>query len=347
MEALATEVKRQAANRLDLVADTSEIFYEANGAQKLTVGKLTRDRNPQGPFTIGPVANAQIAEKLGIPKHWFDKMLAEHPNTIADVVNDLFRQAPSRRMVRTLDGRARAFLSDKYRRIDNIDVLEAILPVLAEANPLFESQQVTERKLHLKVVFPGVEAEIRKDDVVKAGVYIGNSEVGLGAIEATVMVYRMWCLNGCISETTVRRTHVGRQVQDGDDYSIFSDETRQKDDELVIAKMRDVVKAALDTAKFQALCGLTHPATEVGIEKPVLAVEALSNRFGLLETERESVLDHLIQGKDITQYGLMNAVTRHAQDVESFDRSVDLEKLGGRILGLSPDAFAVLGAESN
>ena len=33
-------------------------------------------------------------------------------------------------MVRTLDGKARAFLSDRYHRIDNEQIAEAVLPVL-------------------------------------------------------------------------------------------------------------------------------------------------------------------------------------------------------------------------
>jgi len=33
---------------------------------------------------------------------------------------------------------------------------------------------------------------------------------------------------------------------------------------------------------------------------------------------------------------VLNAVTRHAQDVESYDRSTEMEEIGGRILNLSP-----------
>ena len=35
-------------------------------------------------------------------------------------------------MVRTLDGNARAFLSDRYRRLDNYDLLAHVLPMLRE-----------------------------------------------------------------------------------------------------------------------------------------------------------------------------------------------------------------------
>jgi uncharacterized protein (TIGR00255 family) len=49
-------------------------------------------------------------------------MLQEDPELLAANVNNWFHDQPQRRMVRTLDGKARAFLSDSYRTIDNLDV---------------------------------------------------------------------------------------------------------------------------------------------------------------------------------------------------------------------------------
>lgn len=56
--------------------------------------------------------------------------------------------------------------------------------------------------------------------------------------------------------------------------------------------------------------------------------------LGLKEAEAASMLDHLIRGGDFTRYGLHNAVTRTAQDLESYDRASELERLGGRIIEL-------------
>jgi hypothetical protein len=58
------------------------------------------------------------------------RMQAEAPKLLASNVNHWFKETPERRMVRTLDGNIRAFLSDRYMRVDNTDVAEAVLPVL-------------------------------------------------------------------------------------------------------------------------------------------------------------------------------------------------------------------------
>ena len=62
----------------------------------------------------------------------YQRMRDQAPELLAANVNEWFQQKPERRMVRTLDGQMRAFLSDRYRRLDNFDLALAVLPVLKE-----------------------------------------------------------------------------------------------------------------------------------------------------------------------------------------------------------------------
>src|SRR5262245_27225407 len=77
---------------------------------------------------------------------------------------------------------------------------------------------------------------------------------------------------------------------------------------------------------------------------PVAVVEVAAGRFDLNEAERTSVLTHLIRGGDLSQWGLANAVTRAAQDSESFDRATELEAAGGRVIELAPSDWKALAA---
>ena len=54
--------------------------------------------------------------------------------------------------------------------------------------------------------------------------------------------------------------------------------------------------------------------------------------FGITESEQAGVLQHLMASDDMTQYGLANAVSRHSQDVENYDRATDLEGIGYSIM---------------
>ena len=50
--------------------------------------------------------------------------------------------------------------------------------------------------------------------------------------------------------------------------------------------------------------------------------------------ESSGVLQRLIEGNDLTLYGLSNAVTRHSQDVPDYDRATALEGIGYNILSM-------------
>ena len=65
------------------------------------------------------------------------------------------------------------------------------------------------------------------------------------------------------------------------------------------------------------------------------AVEVLAKKVGLTKGESSDVLRHLIQGGDLSQYGLYNAVTRTAEDAVSYDRATDIEGLGQKVIDLT------------
>ena len=63
-------------------------------------------------------------------------------------------------------------------------------------------------------------------------------------------------------------------------------------------------------------------------------VRLASREFHMTEDESNGVLQHLIEGKDLSLYGLSNAITRHSQDVESYDRATELEGIGYTVLAM-------------
>ena len=44
--------------------------------------------------------------------------------------------------------------------------------------------------------------------------------------------------------------------------------------------------------------------------------------------EQDGILKYLIEGGDLSQYGLSNAVTRYSSDVEDYDRATQIESIG-------------------
>lgn len=202
-----------------------------------------------------------------------------------------------------------------------------------------ESCELTDSRMYLKVVNPRITAEVQKGDIVQAGVIISNSEVGMGSVNVSPLVYRLVCSNGMIArDGAVRKYHVGRVNEGSEDFSIYRSETIEADDKAFLMKLEDSVKAAVDQARFAAIVDKMREATEAIIEPQVVpqVVELASKEYGITEAEGKGVLGHLIAGKDLSLYGLANAVTRQAQDAENYDRSTELEATGYRIITMSP-----------
>ena len=85
------------------------------------------------PLDIQQTAHRQLGAYLGIPQKYYEKMLTENMGLLADNVNSWLSRSAETRLIRTMDGRARAFLSDRYRRIDNLDIANITLPVIEDS----------------------------------------------------------------------------------------------------------------------------------------------------------------------------------------------------------------------
>ena len=247
--------------------------------------------------------------------------------------------SPERRMIRVLDGKVRAFLSDRYRRLDNLELCAAVLPVIREMKGAnIESCEVTESHLYLKVINKRMKAEVAVGDAVQAGFVVSNSEVGLGSLRVEPLVFRLVCKNGLIcKDFSQKKYHVGKQVEGSEEaaYEIYSDETLRQDDKAFFMKVQDTVRCAADEAKFQLTVERMRETMSIPLEhEPIKEVELLADKFQLTQAERGDVLRQLFMGKDSSRYGLMNAVTAASKLCKDYERATELERIGGEILAM-------------
>lgn len=288
-------------------------------------------------------AHRQIGTRLGIPAAYYDKMLSDAPDLLAHNVNTWFDTAPEVRMVRSLEGRVRAFLSDRYQRIDNEHILRSMMPVLEEVardhpDLKLASCALTDAKMYLKFTCESVQGEVRVGDICEAGFECRNGEIGNSRFEVAPFVNRLVCTNGMrLNVGGLKRAHVGgRTDMSEDDYELLSDEALKADDTALMLKARDVVRGLLTKDSFQKVLDRFRAAADDKITGYVPGVvEELANKFGMNSDEQASVLEHLIQAGDLTRWGIANAVTRTAQDLESYDRNDEFEGIGGKIIDLS------------
>jgi hypothetical protein len=364
LQELAAELTRQNKAKKDFVVNTPAIAFKSEVQEKENKRRIpvsTLSIPGQGDYSVNDHSHDQLAARLQIPASYYNRLREDYPDILDFNVNQLLQRKPERRMVRTLDGNVRAILSDRYKRIDHYDLAKIVLPEIGDLGGQVASCEVTERRLYVKVIFPNSKYEFQAregsrkvGEIVTAGFVWSNSEVGMGqqSIQAFAEVLR--CTNGMvINEYSSKSRHIGRRVGAGDDGTeeateIWSDDTRKADDKAIALKVRDSIRAVADEAKFALAVGKMRNATERVIEgDPTKVVELVAKTEAFNDTEKGDVLRHLIEGGDLSQWGLLNSITRTAQDSPSYDRATELEAIGGNLLDVDDTSWKRLLATAN
>jgi len=356
---LAQEIQRRAAGKKDYVADTAALSMDTVYATDTVTGEdatgvelVLRGSQENTAFDIKPLAHGQLADFTGIPKAYYDRMMADAPVLLAVSVNTWLNAKPGKRMVRTLDGSVRALLSDRYRPMENEDLASAVLPVLGDAKLDIISCEVTDRRLYIKACDRSLSRELARHGaalgdgghtIVRVpsfpAITISNSEVGCGALSVLAGVYDSGCSNlATFGERSMRKYHTGarHELASDDTYAMLSDETRAKTDQALWLQVRDVVKAAFDRARFDALIDKIQAtqSDKIGGAAAPAVVETVVKRFGFNSDEGKNILQHLIEGGELSRFGLANAITRASTDVADYDRATELERVGGQLIEL-------------
>lgn len=346
LQDLAIEIERRRDAKQDFIAPAEKLAVEV--VDNKPVLALTNG-NVQT-FDIQDIAHGQLAEYTGIPMVYYRRMIESDPDLLAVNVNRWIKDKPkTRRMVRTLDGNVRAVLSDSYRALENEDLAEAVLPIIANLNLVIVSCEITERRLYIKALDPSIERDVPTGkkmgdashtffDTCCPAITISNSEVGYGALSIETGVYTKACTNLAMIGSNMRKYHTGKRAELSDDvYALLTDDTKRATDKAIWLQVRDLVQAAFAQAQFDALLKKLGSASEDKLPGAdvVEVVERVGKRFNLLEGERKGVLATLIEGGDLTRYGLHSAVTRFSQDkAVSYDRATELERIGGDVIEL-------------
>ena len=336
LPAVLTELQRQNAAKQDFIGPAQSFKLEPDGS---TFGITHLNTGEQEIFGTTDLFHRQVGSALNIPAKYYDMMRMQKPELLAENVNAWFGDRDQSYMIRSMDygnGRvARALLSDRYRRIDNLEVATAVLPLFAGREEMeVVSCEVTESRLAIKIVNHRLEMAVVPGDYVQAGVVISNSEVGLGAVSVQPLVYRLVCSNGMVcNDFGERKAHVGRQAKALEDsFAVYSDATLEAEDRAFILKLKDTTMAAIEEARFAQIVGRLQDATNARITGRVQDVIELTGKtYALNQPEQDNILNYLIQGGDLSLYGLSNAITRASQDVESYDRATALEGIGWQV----------------
>jgi hypothetical protein len=321
---LVKEPERQKESKLDLIVDSSTLKAvpdEKDGIRLVIPG--------YGEFPLTNWAHGQLADKLGIPRKYYERMRSSGKSgLLAENVNAWLREK-ERRLIRILDGRIRAILSDRYRILDNYDLVFLVLDEFKKRETVeIYRIDLTETMLYLKAADRTLADSVREEDIVYGGIIIRNSEVGASALRIEPFILRRICGNGLILQQSLKKIHLGRQTIEIGEIE-WSDETRELEDKVIWARVRDIIRATFDKQVFLSWVKRLRESTQVRIEKPIEAVENIVGHLNLSEEQKQRLLMHF---SEPTKYGLINAVANLARELKDIEEQVKLEEFAGGML---------------
>ena len=349
--ALAEKLEDQRNNIKDFRGNTLQMSAVPNLFEGESSG-IALALEGVGAFPTNRICDGQIAARLKIPKPYWDRMSEHSPDLLVHNINHWFQTEPEDRMFRTLHGTGRAFLSNKYRSLDNFDLAEAVLPPMIEAGCEVKSCEITESRMYIKAITYERTAEIKQGDTIAAGIMVSNSEVGHGALFAGLFTERLICSNGMVhNDWGQRKYHVGAKHPTNMDlnsaWELFSDDTKSLSDRAFWAQVSDTVRGVLSQDGFDHVVASMREAADQPINTdPIKVVERTQKRFKLNDNEKSGILQHLLQGGEMSKWGLANAVTRTAEEASEYDRATEMEALGWSIVELPQREWSSLTAQA-
>ena len=125
------QVEKEAKAKRDLIVPAQSIFM---GDEADWIGIYNKNSTER--FAPNTLFHHQMASALNIPTKFYDYLAQTHPELLVSTVNTLVYDRKVNYMVRTMDygsgmPTARAFLSERYRRVDNLEIATATLPLFA------------------------------------------------------------------------------------------------------------------------------------------------------------------------------------------------------------------------
>ncbi len=320
LHSLLEELEEQKPLKWDQKIDSSQLQMVAkeNRVNLQVAGK-------EESLSVTKPCHDQIAERLEIPTKYYQKMKDEAPELLAHNVNTWLKAKPREFFIRGLGGSVRALLSDKYRVIDHLDVIWCALNELQVNEVLIEDCYLSETEMNVKIKNPELKDFIRsKDDLILGGLLLVNSETGHRALRVEPRVFRVKCTNGMVIEEFITR-----QIHLGNGNNGY--------DEEIYVSMRRSIRELF--GRFGEIVLALRESTEIKITSPLKVIGNVVEHYRLSEDQKASILMAFGAEPELDQYGIANAITRAAKTEENWERGLEMERIGGKVLALPMKEF--------
>jgi hypothetical protein len=302
-KSVAEKIIQHDQNKWDHKALGRELRVAESGALELAGAN-----GNGGSFSLSDLAVSQICEKLEIPARYYRRLPGEMQAFVANY--DLGRQNGKSFLLRGKAGRIRAFLSAEYIAYNNTQIAETAEALLRNAVLSVKSFVLEETHMFLKILSEDI---CDLESGLKAGISIGNSEVGMGSVSVEPFVFRKPCTNDLIvsREKSFRYAHIHLTAHE------------------LTRRMAEAVSDGFRVAS--SVLEVFLKAREEPIEDPLDTIRKIAEARQFSQKLTDEVVSSYLVEPEASRFGVINAFTNAAQKLGPLQR-IEMERFAGTLL---------------
>lgn len=286
------------------VTAIDDVLAESQAATQWTIGPLAEHRKgiwaERGMATLTTHAENQLAVLLHAPRPFIKDMPGKLQMAVLNWA--LRERAPRETALLRLNGngndsdwRLRALLSERYSAIDDhlvFDELRSVLTDYPEAR--LDRIEMQDTFTRLALSFETVDLG---DSAGRIGIVVTNSEVERAALKVEAYALRLVCMNGLVANTKdneYRFTHAGQGGRD------------------MRATLQGAVYGSIEQARNAATT--LAKATQHPLLDPLKELASVARKESISQKELDAWISSFEMEPKETVSGVVNAITRHAQN---------------------------------
>jgi hypothetical protein len=337
VEAIA-QIEKTGSMLDDYVVPVSSLLYFKQD-EKVRVGFPQPNVVPTA-FGLHDHAVGQVADKLSIPPAYLKGLVIgkdwQKDLSIEIMQRSALNVSRERVLVRTVENEVRGFLSDKYRRLNSMEIFMAFLMAAQAAENVLVDAHSGETKGFLEVINPKIiefDTPLNGRNYAVFGARIRNSDFGDGALEVRTFMINVQCMNGLVGQSMLKEFHLGGRIPDNVQ---ISEDTYRKDTTAKAALVKDIMASVYSPENTDKMIRKIEGAAskELDLTKEVEKLPKLGFTLGEAEAVNKVLMQNNpadgLQGSP-TLWKLVNGMTAVARESKP-ERRRELEQIAGEML---------------
>lgn len=329
-------IKEELDKRKDIIAKPGAITYDVT---KDGVYPTVQTSNAEYRMGLTSFSEGQLYQKTEIPQTFGQKLIKLGEFDLLKRNLDTMTEKLNKKgiLFRSVDNTAKGILSPSYRRMDAAPIFESFVQQsLSNGYQPYRAFN-TSYRYQISFMYPKL-FEVAPNEFVLYGINITTSDYGASALSMEMSIMRVVCTNLAIGFDMIRKVHIGRRFDMGEEDSIeleLSDKTHALDTSTVASAIGDLVKSS--NTKIDMLNGIVTAGITKDVD--VKSVIASLRKGGVkkeiadkiqLTYDTEGGAEFLPQQKGA--WRLSNAISLIAKGIGDSDTQIDLERKAMEVL---------------